>query len=562
MAGGLINIVNYGAQDLYLTGEPEVTFFKLVYRRYTNFSTESIKIPFKDPVQFGKKASFVVPRNGDLIGKCELEIDLPKVAITRKGDAGSSETQSAYNTALDNYNKTKIFMRLNIAAYREAYNEYLPVTNTTSAEMITAIQTYFATNDPSETIQDDMEAVMVSLDMYNYDAISMLYQADINNSTDKDQMFNIINISLGLCTEIQKTIYDNLVLAKEANDEENKTNLKFAWINRLGHFIFKYIQISVGGYKVDRHYGQWIDIWYELSGNKRHKENYMKMIGDVSEMTTFDRNPKPAYKLRIPLQFWFCRFNGLALPIIAIESPIRFTIDFRELSEVAYIEEETSVASPDQIYLEDLQDDQVIYMDAAFNINYIFLDNKERKRFAQSSHEYMIEQMQMLEFKDVTSLKKSSILDYYHPAKFIVWIAQKESLLVNEEGYTETRRDKYDLDSGANPIKCSRLMYDSYDKMFNITTQYFNDVETLKHFRNIPPVGINVFVNSLKPEEFQPTGTVNYANISQPKLTSTFQDELQTSNTGIDPMRIRIFCMNLNVFRVAGGYGRCAFVTT
>lgn len=562
MAGGLINIVNYGAQDLYLTGEPEVTFFKLVYRRYTNFSVESINIPFPSPVEFGKKASFVIPRNGDLVGKCELVIDLPQVAITRKASTGSTTTQAAYDTALDNYNKTKTFMRLNIAAYRAAYDEYLPVTNTTSAEMITAIQDYFAANDPTQAIQDDMEAVMDSLGLTNYEAITMLYQADTNNSTDKEQMMKILNISLELCTETQKTIYDNLVAAKAANDEEDKTNLKFAWIHRLGHFIFKYIQITIGGYKIDRHYGEWIDIWYELSGNKDHNDNYMKLIGEVSEMTTFDRNAKPAYQLRIPLQFWFCRFNGLALPLIAIESAVRFTIDFRDLIEVAYIEEETSVVAADQIYLEDLQDDKVIYMDASFDIEYIFLDNKERKRFAQSSHEYLIEQMQMLEFKDVTSLKKSSVLDFYHPSKFIVWVAQKESTLVNTEGYTETKRHVYELDSGVNPIKCARIMYDSYDKMFNITTDYYNYVKSLQYFRNIPPTGINVFVNSLKPEEFQPTGTCNYANISEPKVMNIFQDELQTSSTSIDPMRLRIFCMNLNVLRVAGGYGGCAFVTT
>ena len=83
MAGGLIEIVTYGSQDLYLTGTPEITFFKVVYRRYTNFCMESIKVNFDDTVGFGLTSSLTVPKIGDLIHKMYLEVTLPMIEFKR-----------------------------------------------------------------------------------------------------------------------------------------------------------------------------------------------------------------------------------------------------------------------------------------------------------------------------------------------------------------------------------------------------------------------------------------------------------------------------------------------
>lgn len=75
--GGLMQLVAYGAQDVYLTGNPQITFFKVVYRRHTNFSQESIEQTFSGSVDFGRKVSCTVSRNGDLVHKVYLQVDLP-----------------------------------------------------------------------------------------------------------------------------------------------------------------------------------------------------------------------------------------------------------------------------------------------------------------------------------------------------------------------------------------------------------------------------------------------------------------------------------------------------
>ena len=72
MGGGLMQLVAYGAQDVYLTGNPQITFFKVVYRRHTNFSMESIQQTFTGNAGFGNRVSATVSRNGDLVGKMYL----------------------------------------------------------------------------------------------------------------------------------------------------------------------------------------------------------------------------------------------------------------------------------------------------------------------------------------------------------------------------------------------------------------------------------------------------------------------------------------------------------
>jgi hypothetical protein len=82
MPGGLIQIANYGSQDLTLTGNPQITFFKIVFRRYTNFGIRTIELSFDNPVDFGLTSTLTIPKSGDLLTKTTLKIKLPKYDLT------------------------------------------------------------------------------------------------------------------------------------------------------------------------------------------------------------------------------------------------------------------------------------------------------------------------------------------------------------------------------------------------------------------------------------------------------------------------------------------------
>ena len=87
--GGLMQLVAYGAQDVYLTGNPQITFFKVVYRRHTNFAMEAIENPWNGAPNFGKQVTCTIQRNGDLIYRMYLQATLPSVSLLASDGSGA-----------------------------------------------------------------------------------------------------------------------------------------------------------------------------------------------------------------------------------------------------------------------------------------------------------------------------------------------------------------------------------------------------------------------------------------------------------------------------------------
>lgn len=96
MSGGLSQLVAYGAQDVYLTGDPEITFFKVVYRRYTNFAIETIALAFTGNPDFGKQCNVLITRNGDLVTRMYLKIQLGALMMSKNVATLSAEERGRY----------------------------------------------------------------------------------------------------------------------------------------------------------------------------------------------------------------------------------------------------------------------------------------------------------------------------------------------------------------------------------------------------------------------------------------------------------------------------------
>ena len=130
---------------------------------------------------------------------------------------------------------------------------------------------------------------------------------------------NFMNKFIVDCQKIFNFFFEQLANQQKMNSDIATNNVKFAWNEKLGHVIIDYIDFYIGGEKIDRHLGVWIDVWHQTTGNYYQTEIYNKMIGNVKIMVEFNREAKPEYILYIPLSFWFNRFNGLALPISALQ---------------------------------------------------------------------------------------------------------------------------------------------------------------------------------------------------------------------------------------------------
>ena len=166
--------------------------------------------------------------------------------------------------------------------------------------------------------------------------------------------------------------------------------------------------IEIGGDRIDQHFSDWFNVWSELTRNYNMDKVYGEMIGHVSVLNNLNNNVKPEYTLLVPLQFWFCRNNGLALPLVAMRyHDVRIVIEFAKLDELIFTDFEEVNNDLDNL---------IKIKDASLLVDYIFLDNDERRKFAQSMHEYLIEQVQVEKFTDITQNQVSlEIENFEHP---------------------------------------------------------------------------------------------------------------------------------------------------
>jgi len=517
MAGGLMQLVAYGAQDVFLTGTPEITFWKVSYRRHTNFAMESIEQTFSGQADFGRRVTCTISRNGDLAYRTYLQVTLP---------------------------------------------------------------------------------------------------------------------------EINQDVASGDVYAR--------------WLDFVGEQLIAQVEIEVGGQRIDRQYGDWMHIWNQLTLSKEQQSGYYKMIGNTTQLTyitdpTFaavsgpcastsapsqvcaPRNALPETTLYVPLQFWYCRNPGLALPLIALQyHEVKINIDFRPIGECLWAVSalEGGAAGVSKSVSAAYQQSLVA---ASLYVDYIFLDTDERRKMAQNPHEYLIEQVQFTGDESVGSSSNKIKLNFNHPCKELVWVVQPDAnvdycsslesgatlyktLGAQPFNYTDAidalpnavhafggdnatsgangvisggvfqmneAADVSGIDAatlgsalsdagtfvlaetaldmhcwGENPVVTAKLQLNGQDRFSEREGSYFDTVQPFQHHTRAPDAGINVYSFALRPEEHQPSGSCNFSRIDNAVLQLVL-----SSNTvsGTNTAKVRVYAVNYNVLRVMSGMAGIAY---
>jgi hypothetical protein len=392
MGGGLLQLVAYGAQDVYLTGNPQITFWKVSYRRYTNFSMESIEQSFNGTAGAGQRITCQISRNGDLVHKIYLELNI--------------------DGATDNVRNGGVY-----------------------------------------------------------------------------------------------------VLIKE-------------------------VEVEIGGQRIDKQFGHWMFLWNQLTlpTEKRAGMSIMTGVSTGTAATTNTTNVNAGGRYYLPLEFWFCRNPGLALPLIALQyHEVKINILFESL---ANIRDENGAAT-------------LTLTSTKLWADYIFLDTDERRRMAQNPHEYLIDQVQQTsQVASATGLMDIK-LNFNHPVKELVWTQRDPAANVNAffaNGLLTT----------------SILKLNGHDRFAQRDSNYFSQVQPYQHHTGVPstfgfataqaatlpnPSGINVYSFALRPEEHQPSGTCNFSRIDSAIL------KVDADNTQVTD----VYAVNYNVLRIMSGMGGLAY---
>jgi hypothetical protein len=427
MGGGLMQLVAYGAQDIYLTGNPQITFFKVVYRRHTNFAVESIEQTFNGQADFGKRVTATISRNGDLIQQMYLEVITPIIG----GTTG-------------------------------------PV-----------------------------------------------------------------------------------------------------WTYGVGNALVKQAEIEIGGQLIDRQYGDWMNIWTELTTTAGKREGYDNMVGNKAGDSTKQTGAIIAtvpQRFYVPLQFWFNRNPGLALPLIALQyHEVKLNLEIRNFTELI----NGTGAAPTA----------TVGLTCKLYVDYVYLDTDERRRFAQVSHEYLIEQVQFTGAESISanSPTKNVTLNFNHPVKELVW-AHVRTLRTTVDVTDGNRWFNYSGKTTDKTTQCDSfttalLQLNGHDRFSVRGADYFRKVQNYEHHTRCPRVGIELFTQdnrsqfiysyafALSPEEHQPSGTCNFSRIDNAVLQLGYgTDSLSViSNAQNEPMNLNIYAVNYNVLRIMSGMGGLAY---
>jgi hypothetical protein len=516
-----MQLVAYGAQDVYLTGQPQITFWKVTYRRHTNFAMESIENTFNGQADFGRRVQCTISRNGDGAYKTYLQVTLPEI----------SQTDAAYAR----------------------------------------------------------------------------------------------------------------------------------WLDYPGEQLINMVEVEIGGQRIDRQYGDWMHIWNQLTLTTEAERGYNKMVGQTTQLTYITdpsfadidepcsntappavctpRKALPETTLYVPLQFWFCRNPGLALPLIALQyHEVKINVEFRPIDECLWaVNNMDATATGSQkapgAYTKSL-------VAASLYVDYLFFDTDERRRMAQNPHEYLIEQLQFTGDESIGSSSNKIKLNFNHPCKELVWVVQpdanvdycnsfvpdkllfktlgaqpfnytdsidalpnaihafagegtigtngfingsglfadpgaewgvtgsawagSQSLFNDNEGSNVSDAGAFVLAEtalnmhcwGQNPVVTAKLQLNGQDRFSEREGTYFDLVQPYQHHTRNPDTGINVYSFALRPEEHQPSGTSNFSRIDNANL------QLVVSYNAIGENRtakVRVYATNYNVLRVMSGMAGVAY---
>ena len=217
------------------------------------------------------------------------------------------------------------------------------------------------------------------------------------------------NITIKRHGDLIKNIYLKLEINAKC------TTKRWGCVKNLGLNLIDYIELYIGEQKIDVLYGDWLNIWFELSLKKELVNGLNEMIGNNTNNTTLKKDIiKRKIDLFIPLQFFFNKNYGLSLPLISLQRmEVKLNIKFKDF--------EKCINSDQGFTIDDWETKPIIT--GTLLIDYIYLDTQERNIFARSNNEILIEQHNLIESITLNSnsSKYNKYLNIYNVTKSLYW---------------------------------------------------------------------------------------------------------------------------------------------
>jgi hypothetical protein len=319
----------------------------------------------------------------------------------------------------------------------------------------------------------------------------------------------------------------------------------YYWSNGIGNVLIKQVDLEIGGQLIDRHYSEWLDIWHQLTITEGIIGAYNSMVGNYSANSSLEANAQKQLRLYIPMCFWFNRDYALALPLIALQyHDIVLKVQLRDFNSCYRNNTNTTLLSGYQI--------------SEFKawVDYIHLDVEERRKYAENSHEIVIEQLQFdgSEFVSKDSSNVSKKLNINHPVKELYWINTNNNYLQTNINTGNQILD-YSLTNSVETFSSGVLQLNGLDRFDKRTADYFRLVQNYQYHTRYSSNNIYTYSFSINPDKIHPSGSCNMSKFTNINLYLDYSGINNNSND----MILKVYAINYNVLRIMGGMGGLAF---
>ena len=558
MTGGIIQLVAYGNEDLFLTRDPQITFFKVIYRRHTNFAREEVTQDFISDPDFGKRSSCVISTNADMAGRMALRIVLPALPKITDMNGNITNTKVAWIKYIGQAMIRSVEVEIGGRIIDRHYGEWMYIFSQLTTRNIT------------DRSIDRLVGNVPEL-------------TDFTNG--KDEYVLYVPLHFWFCRSSGLSI--PLVAL---HFSEVRVNVEFRELDEL-------IIIS------PTHYIRTVE---NLVNFKEGEYLYQKGDDNVERygiFSSFDPIEKKLFYTAISTEkFIGVPYTGNNLSTLTTASKEAILSTPRADRYVIRGVSSEYFAKPD-LAVKSFSTNKNIYQNvklklAQLLVDYVFLDDDERFKIVNSKHDYLIEQLYFTPniVVDGTNRKAKLVVD--QPCKLLVWLAQFDYIQKFNDlfNYTDTHVKKLKFDFPEIPksdskytgytennnldpvldaervraysdktlcepigdplIAESTILFNSQARMSKRTFEYYENLQPFQHSNNVLPVGVNMYSFAINPFDIFPSGTTNMSQIEEIDIQLRMNFKVSINNKA----KFRAYGLCYNVWRVNNGLSANVFI--
>lgn len=387
-------------------------------------------------------------------------------------------------------------------------------------------------------------------------------------------------------------LLSNVYFSFQLPDIYSDSKYRFQWIKNVAQYMIYSYSIRIDTTLIDQGYGEWMDVWNDLTMTTSQRSTFDRMTGNVMEFTNpvalqpkviIENNQisyvyypeasgtKPSIRGRrfyVPLPFWFTRNPSLALPLVALQyQNVEITLELRSVEELYQIYDAATdryyspqgyrvlpgkngeVVSIDRFTAYGGNGPRTIDLDGYLECNFVFLDEKERRVVATKSLDYTVERIYRSEHDGVRNIATLDLV-LSNPVKELVFITRRSDAYIYNSwanltgGITE--------DTTRPILKTAKLLWNGLERFEEKPAAYFNQIQAYQYHTGSPREGIYPYSFGLYPEQTVPTGQFNASKVNRIQLYVTTTD-------AVEEYVVIVYALYWNVFRVMGGVGAMVF---